>query len=377
MTYVVRIWEPPSDRSLPDSLDAAEKQVHELDACRPSGENPKFVALAQRLTQRFPTADMWPVGDDDDDGEVPLDEVAWKDWSSTDKIDDAVWNLGLNTGMLEDVRPVLIAEANALGLCVTDDQAGEVYLPGGKALGLPGQVPAPANKESQYDDVPRTREMLALVYDRLAPLLAERGFKGKKRSLTFRRVFPDGWHELRVSAPTDAWPLHAEFEVFVTARFHAISDLVAAIAYPEVPPEDSKESSTLLGPQSNWIEGDEPFLFPRTKQHYKVRSYSEIDAVLDHLCMHLRMRVLPALDECRTVQDFDRALNPPANVRSLFNGYLGGKENIVAAYLARNPNLEEVCREYDPRPHGRWEPRVSNCIDYVRSHALVVPRSPP
>jgi hypothetical protein len=373
VTYVVRIWEPPSDRPLPDSLDAADKLLHELDACRPSAEKPKFVALARRLTQRFPTADMWPVGDDGEEDEVPLDQVAWKDWSITDKIDDAVWNLGLNTGMLEDVRPFLIEEANALGLCMLDEQAGEAYLPGDKVLRMPGQQPAPANKDNEYDDVPRTKEMLGLVYERLAPLLAERGFKGKKRSLTFRRVFVDGWHELYVWSSVDRWPVHAEFAVTVTARFHAISNRVAAIAFPEKPPKDVEDLCTLLGPQRNWIEGDEPFLFPRTNQHYEVRSHLEIETVLDHLCSNLRLRLLPALDACQTVEDFDRALNPPPGVRSFFNGYLGGKENIVAAYLARNTNLEELCREYDPRLHkGRdRNPRVEKCIDYVRSHPLI------
>lgn len=371
MTYIVRIWESPADRSVPDSIDSTCKLLVELEASQPLGGNPKFVSLARRLTQRFPTPDMSPGADGDDgDNEVSLADIAWCDWPITGKTDAAVWNLGINAGRLDDVRPFVMQEANGLGLCVMDEQAGEVYLPTGNVLCLPGRAPA-VKVDSKYDDVPQTREVLARIYERLAPLLIERGFKGNKRNLTFRRVFPDGWHDLKVFAPAERWPLCAEAAVYVTARFHAISDLVATISNPEQPLEAYKDTYTLLGHPRNWIEGDDPFL-TKLNKYYQVRSYSEIDTVLDHLCSNLRMCVLPALDACRTVEDFDRALNPPPGVRSFFNGTMDGTKNIIAAYLARSPFLNDICREYDPRLHGRWEPDVANCIDYVLSHPLAI-----
>jgi hypothetical protein len=133
MSYVVRIWSPPAG-TLPESIDVAAGMVAAQDKGGKTTDNPAFVTLAQRLIQNFPTADLVP----EEDG----DPVAWADWSSTDRLDEAVWNLGLNVDMLETVHPVLVKEANALGLCVTDDQAGAVFLPGGKILGSAGFKPA-------------------------------------------------------------------------------------------------------------------------------------------------------------------------------------------------------------------------------------------
>jgi hypothetical protein len=128
-----------------------------------------------------------------------------------------------------------------------------------------------------------------------------------------------------------------------------------------------------LGPQKNWIEGGSPFL-SILNRGYEVRNRAEIAPALGHLVAQLNARLLPALDGCRTVEDFDRALNPPPGAGSCFNGTLGGETNIMAAYLARNPRLQEICEKYDPRPRyaegWRPAPPVERCIDYVRSHPL-------
>lgn len=141
MGYVVRIWAPPAG-ALPESVEAAAEMVAALDKVGGTTETPAFAALAQRLIGSFPTVDLAP-----EDG----DPVAWTDWSSTDRLDDAVWNLGLNVDMLDAAHPVLVKEANALGLCVTDDQAGAIFLPGGKVLGSGGFKPAPPHEPAKLN----------------------------------------------------------------------------------------------------------------------------------------------------------------------------------------------------------------------------------
>ena len=365
MSYVVKIWDAASGPALPESVDAASRLLGELETGAAPGGNPKFVQLARQLTQRFPTPEML-LGEE---GEPDLAEIAWSDWPIDGKTEAAVWNLGLNVGMLDAARPFLMQKASALGLGVLDEQAGEVYLPGGRILCLPGRKPV--TPDDAANEAPRAREVSARIFEFLKPLLVARGFKGRKGSLTFRRSFAEGWHELYIWSPADRWPLCAEVTVTVTARLHAISDLVSGICYPGRALEDFSHSPTLIMHASDWIEGEAPF-FSKLNKHYQVYLPAEIETVLQHLGENLLARILPALDACRSVADFDRELNPLPGVRSLFNCHLGGKERMLAAYLNANPRLDDICRELDPRLYGRWEPLVASCVDYIRNHPLAV-----
>lgn len=361
MSYVVKIWDAAS-ASLPESVDAASKLLGELEAGPAPGGNPKFVQLARQLTQRFPTPDMLAG-----DGEPDLADIAWSDWPIDGKTAAAVWNLGLNVGMLDAARPFLMQTANALGLGVLDEQAGEVHLPGGRILCLPGR--APVTHEDAADEAPRAREVSARFFEFLKPLLVARGFKGRKSSLTFRRSFAEGWHELYIWSPADRWPLCAEVTVTVTARLHAISDLVRGICYPERALEDFRDSATMLAHSDDWVVDEATFL-SKPNKYYQVYRQADIEPALQHLGQNLLQRILPVLDACRNIADFDRELNPPPGFRSFFSCYLGGKERMLAAYLNANPRLDEICRELDPRLHGRWEPLVASCVDYVRTPPL-------
>lgn len=127
MSYVVGIWEQPAGVPLPTSVDAAVKLLDELYKEQP-GQNPKFIILAQRLTRRFPC--LTTVDYD----EIPESERAWVDGPFDGICDDRVFNLGLNRDVLDVVQPFVVVTANALGLNVMDDQAGDVYLADGTVL---------------------------------------------------------------------------------------------------------------------------------------------------------------------------------------------------------------------------------------------------
>lgn len=363
MSYVVKIWDAASGLALPESVDAASRLLGELETGPAPGGNPKFVQLARQLTQRFPTPDMLPG----DEGEPDFAEIAWSDWPIDGKTEAAVWNLGLNVGMLDEARPFLMQTAGALGLGVLDEQAGEAHLPGGAVLCLPGRTPV--THEDSADDPPRAREVSARIFEFLKPLLVARGFKGRKSSLTFRRSFAEGWHELYIWSPADRWPLCAEVTVTVTARLHGITTLRVGACYPDRALEDFSHSPTLIMHPSDWIEGEAPF-FSKLNKHYQVYRPAEIETVLQHLGENLLARILPALDACWTLADFDRELNPDAGVGSLFSGNIG--DRLIAAYLNANPRLDDLCREHDPRLHGRWEPLVESCVDYVRNHGPII-----
>lgn len=64
MSYDLRIWEQPTDRPPPATVEDAERAMLALEGKRP-GVNPKFVALGKHMSARFPPATGDPARDDD------------------------------------------------------------------------------------------------------------------------------------------------------------------------------------------------------------------------------------------------------------------------------------------------------------------------
>lgn len=74
--------------------------------------------LAQRLMQRYP----W------DESSMAESSCAWTDVELTGETEEAVFNIGITSEMLDEVLPVVVTEANALGLHVLDYQSGNIHL---------------------------------------------------------------------------------------------------------------------------------------------------------------------------------------------------------------------------------------------------------
>lgn len=118
MGYVVHVWEYPAPRTL-DSADS----VHNMLASLPARPNPKWRLLARRVEAR-----MAQLG-------VPLEE--WPENSPPEESYDKRSMPLLIEGPDEFLEAV-VSEANAIGLCVYDDQAARLYLPFGYHLTTEG-----------------------------------------------------------------------------------------------------------------------------------------------------------------------------------------------------------------------------------------------
>jgi hypothetical protein len=371
MSYVVQIWENPTSRALPASIDEAVQLLDELHEAR-SEQNPKFIFLAQRLTSRYPCMCSPTTGAEDDDEEISPSDYAWSDGPIDGRTNAAVYKLGLNVGLLEEVQPFVVQEANALGLCVMDGQAGEAYLPGGKVLSLSrpaaSRQPTP---QKNYDDVPKNKVLAQLVFARLTPLMAKHGYKARKSDLGFKRIFPNGWHEISVYADVDMWPLHAEFQVIASIRFHAVSDLVAAIVRPDYTPYMVKQLNTALTSQREWMDDENGnFIDKHNNKCYVLRSYSEVDAAVEHLLMKLETRLLPILKKSETIEGLDSLLNTEPLPSSPFGMKEGGIDNIIVAFLANNPRLEKLCDELSAKfANSNRADRTRRCVEYVRKQS--------
>lgn len=144
MSYVIYLWEPPAGQPLPANIAEAVAQV---DGQRDhnTGPNPKFAALAARLSEGYPGRKKGADGEPE--------RMPWRGERIDGQTVRAVLNLGLTTRSLDKERPFAIKVATALGLCVMDEQAGEVFLPNGRFLSVhvePGEDGVAAYNRNDY-----------------------------------------------------------------------------------------------------------------------------------------------------------------------------------------------------------------------------------
>jgi hypothetical protein len=372
MSYVVQIWENPQDISLPASIDAALQILETLQSCQLNEFNQKFIALAKRLKQRYPDMDSMSFDEDEDD-DFDFSELAWTDLRINGETLDAVYGLGINVNdLFEEVRPFVMQEATALGLCVLDEQAGEVYLPGGKVLKKSDKAkPISASKKSQPqedEDPPRNKKLLAIAFERLTPLMIEHGYKAYKGKRLFKRIFAEGWCELELWSEANMWPLHGEFEIQSRLRCHAITDLIKEIAYPHYSTKDTDEWCTFILRPEKWLETNDEFGVRHGA--YTVKRYEQIEATIANLVMKVQTCLLPAMASCQTLADFEYHLNTPEGQNSIFNLHKWDypEPKVIAAYLVGNPVLENLCELYTSFAEKNNNKELLKCIDYVQSH---------
>lgn len=373
MSYVVQIWENPENKPFPASIDAELQILETLQSCQLREFNPKFIALAERLKQRYP--DMDSVSFDEEDDDFDFSELAWTDSPLNGKTLDAVYGLGLNLNdLFEKVRPFVMQEATALGLCVMDGHSGEVYLPDGKVLRVSNKAkPVSATVKSlpkEDEDPPKNKELLAIAFEKLAPLMVEHGYKAYKDKRLFKRTFAEGCCEIELWSSANMWPFHGEFEIQTRLRCHAITNLSSEIAYPDKSPEDAAEKITFILCPQRWLENSDDL----SVQHgaYCVQRYEQIDTVMAHLIMKVQTCLLPVLAQCQTLADFEYHLNTPEGHSSIFKLHKRNypEEKIIAAYLMGNPILEALCEQFYAFAQINNKSGILKCIDYVRSHPL-------
>jgi TPR repeat protein len=127
MSYVVHVWEPAAGAA-PADLEEAMQQLEQAWE-RLEAPRKKFETLLKRLTRRYPDITS-PEAQT-----LPEDSLAWSD-GPLSAGNRPVLVLGLTSAMCDEVQPFLVKEANKLGLHVTDEQAGEIYLASGEQVSV-------------------------------------------------------------------------------------------------------------------------------------------------------------------------------------------------------------------------------------------------
>lgn len=359
MSYVLNIWEQPPWLALPDDIQDVARMVGELHS-RKLGVNPRFATLARTLLQRYPDLDSMPLEEDQD--EPRFDECAWSDGSIDGHTSSAVLNIGINTSMRSEVQAFVVTVATQLGLCVLDHQAGAAYFPGGRVLSVPHPQTAP---EPEEEELPRSREVVRDIFDRLAPLMKAHGFKARKGNLEFKRSFSGGWQKIYLDY-TDMWPVSCNFSLNTSCRLDVVSDLAEEISSPNSSAENRAIQPTAVASQQRWMADEQDYpKFLHHKGHYELRTPDDVEPAIAHLTRMLEQKIFPMLFACETLNGVDEALNPVPPKKAILVGLGGNFTSIIAAYLARNPRLEEIVAAVMPGTLRQNE-GLQRCMAYVR-----------
>lgn len=354
MSYVLHIWENPPGRPWPASVEEADRVLHALQATA-SDQNPKFVALVHKLTSRYPAS---PTRED------MLQGPAWTDGPLDGETDTAVFTVGIGLRRWNEIQPFVVEQARSLGLNVTDELSGDVFLASGATLRY-GPARSAGAQVSDAQEVPRARDLEPVVVDRLMSLMKQHGYKFSKSHREFRSTFPGGWH--RISVTVQDVESGCEIRVGACNRLHAVSELLHSIVAPNHPVADLKEIPTTIIGQRAWLDELGGFAAGLNNE-YRLERHADLDRLLEHLGGKLVARLFPILEKYKTVDGLDALLNPdPVSGSVLFQGYNWGAVHIIAAFLAGNPKLEALCAEFESQARdARYNQRVLQCIQYVR-----------
>lgn len=372
MSYVLQVWQQPDILPLPHDPDSAAMLVGALQGRAPDAPA-RFVELATRLTRRYPCICSPEAR------RLPEHRLAWSDGPLDGGADSSVYGIGLNTGMLDDVLPFVLDTALSLGLNVADEQTGRYYLSNRRVLGV---IDAPAGP------LPDKDALLAMLAERLDPVLAAQGLAPDPgashwRSQAavmrqYREAFAAGSHTLRLTVTEQHG--HLTWSVMVGSRFDRIGRAAAYFEYGSQQPEDALEGETIVLRQQAWLQAAAPDVELDGQRAYVVRRLADVERTAADMVEQMKRRLFSMLSLFKSTRGIDILLNPqPVSSSFYFMAYYMCTPNVLAAYYARNPQLEALCRELLDRTNGlrlaagfatTQLDKLRRCIAYVRSNPL-------
>ncbi len=282
LSYVIHIWDQPT----PASWTQAQALLERL-AKQAAPANPRFAKLAQGLQASFPA-----LG------------TAWTLDSPDGVLDEAVWSLGLESGLLPSLYPRLIDQALALGLCVLDEQTGECFVPGPYRLSAAGVQPldwkTPARAAAPASSMDVQGRFRALVL----PRLAAHGFeleappaRGNNVQTLLHRATPLGRQTIQI-----------EWAGIATSHYDVT--IFCAVTPPLPPPlAELCAPQTMLQLRIAAAPMLDRFLFGYhathpTSREYRVVGSAELDDLLLAIAAWLIVGLVPVLDECSSIDGF-------------------------------------------------------------------------
>jgi hypothetical protein len=372
MSYVLHIWQQPAHLPLPGDPDGAAALVDALQEHAPDAPS-RFAELAARLTRRYPCL-CSPEAQ-----HVPEHRQAWSEGPLDGVLDTAVYGIGLNARMVEEVRPFVVRTALALGLNVADDQEGRYHLRDRRVLSVRGVSQVVKLKHSA---------VLGGLTSALDAALREQGFRpeeGQSISFTeheaarqYRHTFPGGSHTLRLTVEE-----HGDYlawNVLVGSRFDRIGRAAAYFAYGAHPPGDAVEREVMVLFQRAWLQDTPQEVELDANRSYVVRTHEDIRHTSADMLVQMRRRLFSILAMFKSARGVNIVLNPqPLSDSFYFTAWHACTHHVLAAYYARDPRLGALCDELLERTrhlkcpdddNARHLDKLRRCIAYVRANPL-------
>lgn len=351
MSYVLHVWEHDP---LPTHILAAAELHRRLSAQR-GDQNPKFIAFAKQLTERYPC--------DSDENDDDLGGV-WSDGPLDGITSRAVYSLGIQT---VEVMPFLVECANRLGLTVYNDQAGEAYLPGGRVLTLPGQPPS-------LMDVPyvpdpnrfETRAQIAeVIMAGLQPLMEESGFSATgfatferaNAEVFFEHFIDTGMGYFNVSMHVWVYPnLSEEILTFMRSQHLLSLDFPRPFVRADLKRFSQAASEERQVLSFVGISGSYGW------SQFKASKDADLVATVERIKLFLKEDVLPIVDECGSLERLDHYLNNPnLELRRFEQDDVG----LIVAHVTGNPRTQEVAAEISALDPYRFPEKLPKILSFL------------
>lgn len=330
-------------------------QLHErlLESAGPP-PTARFAALLARLVRRFPA----------EVGGVEADEPTWVE-PAPPRVDTegAVLSLALYGEGPRRLLPVLIDEADALGLTVLDDQAGCLYLPGRRQLDMDGISDRPAAAEQPATEPERLipRKIAARIRSQLQGPLARHGFElveGSSTGSEFRRKTPAGLQSIQIHRAQEVWQ-----HFFCCSLKPTLPPALAAVVAlaPDI---------RLYVPVHAALQRFQRFDVSGYFDAFAASTPAELDSLLAAFLASIESQCLSALDACVTVEgllEFDEKAGASG---------VHLDDSIVLLALSHVTGREEMAttiqRQLAKSNYDRGRNRILNLI---ATRLAVLPRS--
>ena len=357
----------------PETIFQLAELIHAKAEERPR-PNPKYVELARRLVQIFPTAEAIAAGGDPD-----ADESVWLgDPVEQAKRAGAVWGIQLPGDRGLSVVHAAVEAGRELGLTMLLDSMGVAFLPDGRVL--------PEERQEEWDLFMEFGPEEEAPAKEKRPTLPQ--LRKKLRVLFEQRLAPHGFGQLPLEDPTFPVNYRRPVDVggwqqvtFVADRHH--DDF--CLPYVLLSGQCARVHQILLaalGPAERPRDRDYTFFLTTLAEMTVSRIYVNTLKQIDQVLELLEQAGLPMLDQARTVAGLDRMYShAPENVDWL-NAKRESFTALICAYLTGNPSfleLEQQVREfvkrYDKTPdHPYRTENLDRLLAYLRDHVKPLDR---
>lgn len=284
MSHVLHFWDFPVPKTIADAVRISGELQD-----RPRAQNSLFLRLAGQLTERHPCITRL----DDDDL-----RAVWSDGPLDGISGHSIYSLGIQRERLEEVHPVVVEIATALGLVVLDEQQGEAYLPGGAMLTGDGlrvgrHLGMPLAGALSPSLVERT------LYDALLPLLASAGFELNRVLGGLWRADREGSQLLRLNL-IEATPALVAFDIDVILNHHGLKAIVEPLLAAATGGEEKYVATATgsLAVFSRFYRMPSGLAKMGRPIRFELRSLDELRTLVIELRGLVADQLRPKLDEC-------------------------------------------------------------------------------